>query len=84
MGCTKLSDVTLINLGANPECTRLHLDSLTKWAKKNIIESLVKKSFDRTAAGFAPVEIQVASKVFTMLKPEDIATIEAKGFKLIR
>lgn len=82
--CTKLSDVTLINLGANPECTRLHLDSLTKWAKKNIIESLVKKSFDRTAAGFAPVEIQVASKVFTMLKPEDIATIEAKGFKLIR
>lgn len=80
----KLSDITLINLGANPDCVKLDLESLSKWAKKNVIESLVKLSFDRTAAGYSPVELEVAPKVFTVLKPEDIAKIEAKGYKLTK
>lgn len=79
----------IVNLGKAAEATSFQLNS-TNWgndaewrgARKSLTDTLITNSFDRTAAGYQPVTIELSAYTFGLLTEQEKATISAKGFTL--
>ncbi len=84
-----LKYLKILNLGTvqNAEASNT-FRGVTSWGagseenRQSLVDSLLTYSFDRAAAGYAPLAFQLEPEVLARLTDEEIAAITAKGFTL--
>lgn len=87
-GCNKLTNATIRNIGTPETLTTMPLSAITAWgsgsdeARQTLVDSLLTYSFDRAAAGYDTMTIQLASAVKARLTTDEIAAITAKGYTI--
>jgi surface protein len=87
-GCNALTNATIRNIGTPETLTTMPLSAITAWgsgsdeARQTLVDSLLTYSFDRAAAGYDTMTIQLASAVKARLTTDEIAAITAKGYTI--
>ena len=81
------------DIGTNENCGAYNFYYADNWgipndavpdARQSVIDSLLTYSFDRNAAGYEPVAINLfASHFSTFFTDEEISQIKAKGYKIV-
>ncbi len=84
-----LTYLKLLNFGAQKSIGMFEtFIGVTSWGagseenRQSLVDSLLTYSFDRAAAGYAPLAFQLEPEVLARLTDEEIAAITAKGFTL--
>lgn len=84
-----LTYLKILNIGAQRGVTVSNtFNGVTAWGsgseenRQSLVDSLLTYSFDRAAAGYAPLAFQLEPEVLARLTDEEIAAITAKGFTL--
>lgn len=84
-----LTYLKLLNFGAQKSIDMFEsFIGVTFWGagseenRQSLVDSLMTYSFDRAAAGYAPLAFQLEPEVLARLTDEEIAAITAKGFTL--
>lgn len=84
-----LTYLKLLNFGAQKSIDMFEtFIGVTSWGagseenRQSLVDSLMTYSFDRAAAGYAPLAFQLEPEVLARLTDEEIAAITAKGFTL--
>lgn len=86
--CQNLKNLKLINLGTQKEVRMTSAFSHCLWGsgseenRQSLVDSLLTYSFDRAAAGYAELALQLEPEVLARLTDEEIAAITAKGYTL--
>ena len=87
-GDTKLTELTLYNLGAQEECTTTNtFYNCTLWGSTDdgltsLVDTLYTNSFDRATAGYEALSITIPEAVYNRLSDDEVSAIVAKGFTL--
>lgn len=89
--CSRLRILSIVNFGTS-ESIRLGSAFLGVefWGtsvtgpsgRKSLIDTFLTNSFDRTAAGYKPLVVQLEPRVLSVFSDEELAAITAKGFTL--
>lgn len=84
-----LTYLKLLNFGTQKSIDMSETFSgVTSWGagsdenRQSLVDSLLTYSFDRAAAGYAPLAFQLEPEVLARLTDEEIAAITAKGFTI--
>lgn len=84
--------VVFKDLGSMKDSTAMNMTSSRVWgiandevpdARQSLIDSLITYSFDRAAAGYSTMSLELYKDVKALLTDEEIAQITAKGYTLI-
>lgn len=79
----------LMNLGKAAAATTFDLrnknwgdDTIVAGARQTLVDSLLTNSFDRAAAGYGPLTLQLSPEALARLTSDEVAAITAKGYTL--
>lgn len=79
----------LTNLGKAAAATTFDLrnknwgdDTIVAGARQTLVDSLLTDSFDRAAAGYGTLTLQLSAEAFARLTSDEVAAITAKGYTI--
>jgi Mycoplasma protein of unknown function, DUF285 len=91
--CPNLTHIYIKDFGASQSLTLSttfgNSSKPTPWgtgseeARQSLIDSLITYSFDRTAAGYSPLNLALSTETKNVLTDEEKAAITAKGFTIV-
>ena len=82
--------VEITNLGKNPNAVNFDLrnkrwgdDTMVRGARQSLVDSLLTNSFNRAAAGYSALTVQLSAEAYARLTAAEVSAITAKGFTLV-